>query len=146
MNKKIFLYLAIFGSISVQAQERWSLRQCIDYAIEHNISIRQTANAAEQSAVEVNTAKWARLPNLNASAGQSWNWGRTQTAIKMRIRETYSTVYVNTSSHGTNMSVNYQHTYLYRSGNYPDQVCIGQLTSKLPLPTWTKPRKTLPSI
>ena len=47
MNKKIFLYLAIFGSISVQAQERWSLRQCIDYAIEHNISIRQTANAAE---------------------------------------------------------------------------------------------------
>ena len=49
MNKKIFLYLAIFGSISVQAQERWSLRQCIDYAIEHNISIRQTANAAEQS-------------------------------------------------------------------------------------------------
>ena len=82
MNKKIFLYLAIFGSISVQAQERWSLRQCIDYAIEHNISIRQTANAAEQSAVEVNTAKWARLPNLNASAGQSWNWGRTQTAIK----------------------------------------------------------------
>ena len=52
MNKKIFLYLAIFGSVSVQAQERWSLRQCIDYAIEHNISIRQTANAAEQSAVE----------------------------------------------------------------------------------------------
>ncbi len=42
MNKKIFLYLAIFGSISVQAQERWSLRQCIDYAIEHNIrSARQ---------------------------------------------------------------------------------------------------------
>ena len=88
MNKKIFLYLAIFGSISVQAQERWSLRQCIDYAIEHNISIRQTANAAEQSAVEVNTAKWARLPNLNASAGQSWNWGRTQTAIKNEGRET----------------------------------------------------------
>ena len=110
MNKKIFLYLAIFGSISVQAQERWSLRQCIDYAIEHNISIRQTANAAEQSAVEVNTAKWARLPNLNASAGQSWNWGRTQTAIKNEDTGDYSTVYVN---------------YLYRSGNSPP-VCIGQ--------------------
>ena len=104
MNKKIFLYLAIFGSISVQAQERWSLRQCIDYAIEHNISIRQTANAAEQSAVEVNTAKWARLPNLNASAGQSWNWGRTQTAIKNEDTGDYSTVYVNTSSHGSRPS------------------------------------------
>ena len=53
MNKKIFLYLAIFGSISVQAQERWSLRQCIDYAIEHNISIRQTANAAVPEHIQI---------------------------------------------------------------------------------------------
>ena len=82
------------------------MRRCIDHAIEHNISIRQTANAAEQSAVEVNTAKWARLPNLNAGAGQSWNWGRTQTAIKNEDTGDYSTVYVNTSSHGTNLSLN----------------------------------------
>ena len=77
MNKKIFLYLAIFGSISVQAQERWSLRQCIDYAIEHNIDIRQTANEAEQNKISVNTAKWARLPNLNGGISQGWSWGRT---------------------------------------------------------------------
>lgn len=50
-RKKIFLSLVILGCISVQAQERWTLRQCIDYAIEHNIGIRQTANAAKQSAV-----------------------------------------------------------------------------------------------
>ena len=49
----------------LQAQETWSLRRCIEHAIEHNIDIRQAANMAEQSAVEVNTAKWARLPNLS---------------------------------------------------------------------------------
>lgn len=106
MKKNIFLYLIILACASAQAQDRWSLRRCIDHAIEHNISIRQTANAAEQSAVEVNTAKWARLPNLNAGAGQSWNWGRTQTAIKNEDTGDYSTVYVNTSSHGTNLSLN----------------------------------------
>ena len=106
MKKNIFLYLIILACASAQAQERWSLRRCIDHAIEHNISIRQTANAAEQSAVEVNTAKWARLPNLNAGAGQSWNWGRTQTAIKNEDTGDYSTVYVNTSSHGTTLSLN----------------------------------------
>lgn len=106
MKKNIFLYLIILACASAQAQERWSLRRCIDHAIEHNISIRQTANAAEQSAVEVNTAKWARLPNLNAGAGQSWNWGRTQTAIKNEDTGDYSTVYVNTSSHGTSFSLN----------------------------------------
>lgn len=129
MNKKIFLYLAIFGSISVQAQERWSLRQCIDYAIEHNISIRQTANAAEQSAVEVNTAKWARLPNLNASAGQSWNWGRTQTAIKNEDAGDYSTVYVNTSSHGTNMSVNTS-IPIFTGLEIPHQYALAKLNLK----------------
>lgn len=105
MKKNIFILLAILGCTQMQAQERWSLRQCIDYAIEHNINIRQDANAAEQSAVEVNTTKWARLPNLNASASQSWNWGRTQTAIKDETTGDYTNVYVNTASNSTNMSV-----------------------------------------
>lgn len=102
-------YLLTAGLLSLtlagHSQERWSLRRCIDYAVEHNIQIRQTANTAEQQAVAVNTARWARLPNLNASAGQNWNWGRTQTAVKDETTGDYSTVYVNTSSHGTNMNL-----------------------------------------
>jgi outer membrane protein len=107
MRKSIALYIiGIVGIASTaSAQEAWTLRQCIDYAIEHNVTIRQAEVAAKQSAVEANTAKWARLPNLNASASQSYNWGRTQTAIKDEQTGDYSTVYINTSSHGTNMSV-----------------------------------------
>ena len=71
MKKNLIMGCMAVFAVSVQAQEGWTLRQCIDYAIEHNISIRRTANAAEQSAVSVNTAKWARLPNLNGSAGQA---------------------------------------------------------------------------
>lgn len=129
MNKKIFLYLAVFGSISAQAQEHWSLRQCIDYAIEHNVSIRQSANAAEQSAVDVNTAKWARLPNLKASAGQSWNWGRTQTAIKNEDTGNYSTVYVNTNSHGTNMNLS-SSIPIFTGFEIPNQYALAKLNLK----------------
>ena len=60
-KKDTYIYDRSGLLMQVQAQDRWSLRQCIDYAIEHNIDIRRTANAAEQSNVEVNTAKWARL-------------------------------------------------------------------------------------
>ena len=67
MKKNLIIGCMAVFAVSVQAQEGWTLRQCIDYAIEHNISIRQSANEAEQSAVSVNTAKWARLPNLNRS-------------------------------------------------------------------------------
>lgn len=129
MKKRILVYLAILGCTSLQAQQQWSLRQCIDYAIEHNISIRQTANAAEQSAVEVNTAKWARLPNLNASAGQNWNWGRTQTAVKNEDTGDYSTVYVNTASHGTNMSVS-STIPLFTGLELPHQYALAKLNLK----------------
>ena len=77
MRNKILINLLILTGLSAytaQAQEGWTLRRCIDYAIEHNINVQQTANSAEQSKVEVNTAKWARLPNLSGSASQNWSW------------------------------------------------------------------------
>ena len=64
INKMMaIILLSGTGIGSVQAQDTtpqtWTLRQCIDYAIEHNIDIRQTANEAEQNKISVNTAKWA---------------------------------------------------------------------------------------
>ena len=46
MKKKIFIYMAVLACIQVQAQDRWSLRQCIDYAIEHNIGQPMQPNKA----------------------------------------------------------------------------------------------------
>lgn len=105
------------------------LRRCIDYAIEHNIDIRQAANTAEQSAVEVNTAKWARLPNLNGSANQSWNWGRTQTAVPDETTGDYSTVYVNTASNGTNMQLSTS-IPLFTGLELPHQYSLAKLNLK----------------
>ena len=113
------------------AGQTWSLRRCIDYAIDHNINIKQTANAAEQGAVEVNTRRWARLPNLNASAGQNWNWGRTQTAIKDEATGDYS-VYVNTSSHGTSLSVGTS-VPLFTGMQLPNQLAYAKLNLKAAL-------------
>lgn len=130
MITTIILLIAACGlSVQVQAQERWSLRRCIDHAIEHNINIRRTANTAEQSAVEVNTAKWARLPNLNGSAGQGWNWGRTQTAVKNDDTGDYSTVYVNTSSNSTSLSVGTS-IPLFTGLQIPHQYALAKLNLK----------------
>lgn len=113
----------------LQAQEAWSLRRCIDYAIEHNIDIRQSENAARQSEVEVNTAKWARLPSINGSANQSWNWGRTQTAVPDENTGDYSTVYVNTSSNGTNMSLSAS-VPLFTGLQIPNEYALAKLNLK----------------
>lgn len=129
MKKKIMIGCIAVFAVSAQAQEGWTLRQCIDYAIEHNINIRQSENQAEQSAVSVNTAKWARLPNVNGSAGQSWNWGRTQTAIRDESTGDYSTVYVNTSSNSTNMSVSTS-IPIFTGFEIPNQYALAKLNLK----------------
>ena len=129
MKQAILFISLLLISIGGKAQERWSLRRCIDYAIEHNINIRRTANAVEQSAVEANSAKWARLPNLNGSAGQSWNWGRTQTAVKNEETGDYSTVYVNTSSQGSNLNLSTS-IPLFTGLQIPNQYALAKLNLK----------------
>lgn len=129
MKQAILFISLLLISIGGKAQERWNLRRCIDYAIEHNINIRRTANAVEQSAVEANSAKWARLPNLNGSAGQSWNWGRTQTAVKNEDTGDYSTVYVNTSSQGSNLNLSTS-IPLFTGLQIPNQYALAKLNLK----------------
>ena len=77
----------------------------------------------------MNTAKWARLPNLNGSANQSWNWGRTQTAVPDEETGDYSTVYVNTSSNGTNLSLSTS-IPLFTGLQLPNQYALAKLNLK----------------
>jgi len=67
--------LLLVGGAS--AQRQWSLAECIDYAVEHNIDIRRQALAVEGAELDLNTARNSRLPNLNASMGENFNFGRS---------------------------------------------------------------------
>ena len=58
------------------SQRQWTLRECADYAVAHNISIRQQRNQCSQQAVQLHTAKHRRLPDLYASASESFSFGR----------------------------------------------------------------------
>ena len=69
------------------------------------------------------------MPNLNGSAGQSWNWGRTQTAIKNEATGDYSTVYVNTNSNSTNMSVSTS-IPIFTGLEIPNQYALAKLNLK----------------
>ena len=77
---KFFLtnILAVICLIQVSAQQKWTLRECIDYAVEHNINIQQQKLAIENSEVNLNTSRNSRLPNINANASQNVNFGRSQ--------------------------------------------------------------------
>jgi len=88
------------GSAMVNAQETasqpWSLRQCIQYALEHNIQIKQQDVSRQQRDIDVNTAKNSRLPDLSASASENFSFGRGLTA---------ENTYTNTNTSSTSFSL-----------------------------------------
>lgn len=54
----------------------WSLDDCIRHAQEHNIAVRQRAVAVQEQEVQLSTARFSRLPDLNASVGADASFGR----------------------------------------------------------------------
>ena len=54
----------------------WSLQECIQWALEHNLSVAQQQNNLSQSEIDRNTAQWSWVPNLSASASENWSFGR----------------------------------------------------------------------
>lgn len=142
MNKRLSILTLLSACLSLQAQQTWTLRQCIEHAIDHNIAIQQGANQVEQTKVAVNTAKWARLPNLNGNAGQSWNWGRTQTAVKNEDTGNYSTVYVNSSSHSTSLNLN-TNIPLFTGLEIPHQYALAKLNLQAALSDLAKAKEEM---
>jgi outer membrane protein len=77
--KKIFLILfAGVLFIQAQAQEKWSLPKCIDYALANNIVIKQNELNTDYQKNQVQQAKNNRLPDLSASVYQRFSFGRSE--------------------------------------------------------------------
>jgi len=100
MKKSKLLYiLPLFFVASGFSQTRqWSLEECINYAIEHNITIKQMQLQKENAEITLNTSQMSRLPDLNAGAGQTWNFGRTQTETGLYENRTQSNANISLSS------------------------------------------------
>ena len=59
------------------AQEAWTLQQCIDYALSHNISVKQSELNEDFSKESYQQSKAGFLPNLNGNASQNYFYGRS---------------------------------------------------------------------
>ncbi len=59
------------GTVSLSAQRLWTLQDCIDYAMENNITLQKSKLQKESATEELKGAKAALLPTLSASTNQS---------------------------------------------------------------------------
>lgn len=80
------IYLAAIATLlsgsfclAQESPKQWTLEECIRYAIEHNIDLKQKEQEQESRKVDLNTSKSSWLPSLNGSLGQSFQFGRSTT-------------------------------------------------------------------
>ena len=110
--------IATLITLPVGAQQRlWNLRECCDYAVEHNINIKQRENNREQRELQLSTAKNSRLPDLNASASESFSFGRGLTL---------DNTYTNRSTSSTSFSLGTT-VPLFTGFKIPNQIKLNQL-------------------
>ena len=119
MKKVIVLVILVqLVRLDVLAQEKqWTLRQCADYAVTHNISIKQQENQRKQREIQLSTSKNSRLPDLNASASESFSFGRGLTL---------DNTYTNRSTTSTSLSLGTT-VPLFTGFQIPNQIKLNQL-------------------
>ena len=77
--KRILLALALLSPALAGAQDLshpWILQECLDWALEHNLNVKQSELNVAQREIQLNTSKNAYFPNVSGSANESVNFGR----------------------------------------------------------------------
>jgi outer membrane protein len=75
LKTKLILFVALLISVTTFSQKKWTLKECVDQALDRNISIQQNRLSLELAKKDVEIAKGNFLPNLNGSSSGSLNSG-----------------------------------------------------------------------
>ncbi len=74
----IFIGSLLMCSYSLQAQvKQWTLEECINYAHDHNLTIKLQQYNLEMSEVNLMQSKGMMLPSVSGYASHSYNYGQT---------------------------------------------------------------------
>ncbi|MCF6295218.1 MAG: TolC family protein [Flavobacteriaceae bacterium] len=125
--KYSFLTLVFLVSLSLSAQNKvWTLQECVDYALENNITVKQAENSLLINDQDIIAAKGNFLPSLGANLRQSLSLGNV---------ELFAGTFVDRTFHSTNASFNVSQTVFngFRNTNLHKQSLLNLETSQLEL-------------
>lgn len=96
MKRTLLLVATVALAFSASAQQVWTMQQCIDYALEHNIGIQQSQLSRQNADYQYEMTKDSWLPSINASAGEYLGFGQSPS---------YTGVYVPDNSSSTSVGL-----------------------------------------
>lgn len=75
MKKSIIVVLLLFGVLAQGQNKKWTLKECVAYALENNISVKQSELNLQATDIEKLTAIGGFLPTASAGGSVSKNTG-----------------------------------------------------------------------
>lgn len=127
MKLKLTFCIAILSVVTSFSQKQWTLRECVDRALEKNITIQQNKLNLESAKKDVDISKGNFLPNLNASTGGNFNFGTGFSPVtNSRVSTSFFGGSLNMSS-GITVFNGFRNTNTYK------QAQLGVESSKLDL-------------
>ncbi len=111
--KNSFIVSIFFVSALCFSQKKWTLQECVTYALENNITIKKAENTLLTNDQDIIAAKGSFLPSVSGSASHSISLGQSQL---------FEGSFVNRTSNSTNFGVRvsenvfngFRNTYLYK--------------------------------
>ena len=102
---RIFLLVFLFPAVEIGCAQQapWSLQQCIDSALANNITVHLSDLNNQLSALDVSQARSDRLPDLNLSADQNFNFGNVTDPVSDQA--SYKTVVTNNFSLSSSLTL-----------------------------------------
>ncbi|MGG9964766.1 TolC family protein [Ferruginibacter sp. SUN106] len=86
MSHKLYtLLLVIVIGFQANAQQKWDLRKCVDYAMANNLTIKQTALQEKFSDLTLKQSKLSQYPTANFNNNLSYNYGFVQDAAFNKV-------------------------------------------------------------
>jgi len=118
--------LLLVGLSASAQQKKWSLQECVDYALENNITILQGENAILTNEQNVDAANGQFLPSVSGFVGHTVSLGN---------RELFPGQFVDRTDNSTNASISLSQTVFngFRLTNLYKQSQLNLETSKLEL-------------
>ncbi|MBQ9524636.1 MAG: TolC family protein [Bacteroidaceae bacterium] len=93
----LILHSSLFTPHSWAQQAReWSLTDCVQYALAHNLNIKQQEDNVRLQEISLSTSKNSRLPDLNGSISENFSFGRALTS---------DNTYMNRNTNSTSFSL-----------------------------------------
>ena len=126
LKTKLILTVAIFTSLASFSQKKWTLKECVDQALERNISVQQSKLNLKLAEKDVAIANGNFLPNLNGGSSGNFNSG---------LSPDRNGVLTNTNNFNGSFSLRSSGTIFngYRNTNTYKQAQLGVASSKYDL-------------